>query len=596
MMVGTLEEIVDDNNSVTSTANDPESYILIMSFVDKDRIEPGCSVLLNHENQAVVDMLEDNTDPLVSVMKLDKALKEKESTELPLTQESTELPLTHHTGCVTIHYTPNFEVVSAPALFLLTTPSMSYLYEANDFDANGDFISTTDWLDLLPGGEGMPPNPLDDGSFPVSNAGSRQFPLFDKVNWDDPNLYTMPLTKDELLALTYDVAASNVQTNIPTYPELPPARTPSPQPFSPELLPACTPSPQHFVTSSHDEGSPGSTEAEVLDASRESLREANVSSWAARNPLRAIIHPQMPPPRLMDAQKASRKIKRDQKIERTKRLHDAVAEYLDAQKTNIEALSWAHYITPKQINNIIGNQTRYRTSRKSQLIHALVHAKAKEMNAGSQYSMAKLCKMVMTDPETKNLTKKQKEAYIAALEEHHERKVDSKRDDLQVCTGVYGTLFIIHSHINNTIQSAMHGTDNSEDFWEDVYEHPMADFLRQYKQWACTQNQNLNEHDSLEAIRKQVHKVILRGLNIVMNYSNYEMSIVETYGVHLVGWPDGVKFISPSNIGTIGDIHKLWDALKACTCYWTTLSPAEVKAHASELATRRSAGEVVQKP
>jgi len=84
--------------------------------------------------------------------------------------------------------------------------------------------------------------------------------------------------------------------------------------------------------------------------------------------------------------------------------------------------------------------------------------------------------------------------------------------------------------------------------------------------------------------------------NIVMNYNNYETSIIETYGVRLVGWPNGVKFTSPSNIGTVGDIRKLWDALKAHTCYWTSLSPAEVKAHASELATRRSAGEVVRKP
>jgi hypothetical protein len=81
--------------------------------------------------------------------------------------------------------------------------------------------------------------------------------------------------------------------------------------------------------------------------------------------------------------------------------------------------------------------------------------------------------------------------------------------------------------------------------------------------------------------------------NIMMNYSNYEMSVVEAYGVHLVGWPHSVKFINPSNIGTIGDIRKLQDALKARTCYWAVLSPAEVKAHASKLDTRCSAGEVV---
>lgn len=73
MAVGTLEEIIDDDHAIISTASGPESYVPIMSFVDKDRIEPGCSVLLHHKNQAVVGVLEDDTDPLVSVMKLEKA-------------------------------------------------------------------------------------------------------------------------------------------------------------------------------------------------------------------------------------------------------------------------------------------------------------------------------------------------------------------------------------------------------------------------------------------------------------------------------------------------------------------------------------------
>ncbi|KAG2342406.1 hypothetical protein BDR05DRAFT_886714 [Suillus weaverae] len=403
----------------------------------------------------------------------------------------------------------------------------------------------------------------------------------------------MPLTNDEIAALTKDIAA----TNIPTIPELPapPAHTPSPQ--------------------------PSPTEAEAPDTIiniPESLREANTSSWAARNPTRAIIRPRTPPPRLTDAQKASRKIKRDQKLERTKHLHDAVAEYLNAQKMKIEALSRAHHVTPKHINDIIGSQTHYRTSRKSQLINALVHAKAKEMNTGSRYSLAELREMVAADPETKSLTREEKEGYIAALEEHREKKVVSVRannlaaardvvattdrivkelDDLRVRTGVYGTLFVVRGHINDTIQSAMHGTDNSEDFWEDVYEHPMADFLRQYEQWACTQNQsNINVFYTCRP-RLTLFTVAVTGKKgIVMNYNNYETSVIETYGVRLVGWPHGVKFTSPSNIGTVGDIRKLRDALKARTCYWTVLSSAEVQAHVSELNTRRSAGEVVRKP
>lgn len=44
-----------------------------MSFVDKEQLEPGCAVLLNHKTHAVIGVLADDTDPMVSVMKLEKA-------------------------------------------------------------------------------------------------------------------------------------------------------------------------------------------------------------------------------------------------------------------------------------------------------------------------------------------------------------------------------------------------------------------------------------------------------------------------------------------------------------------------------------------
>ena len=41
MSVGTLEEIVDDNHAIVSSSVGPEYYVSIMSFVDKDQLEPG---------------------------------------------------------------------------------------------------------------------------------------------------------------------------------------------------------------------------------------------------------------------------------------------------------------------------------------------------------------------------------------------------------------------------------------------------------------------------------------------------------------------------------------------------------------------------
>lgn len=73
MAVGTLEEIIDDDHAIISTASGPEYYVSIMTFVDKDQLEPGCTVLLHHKNHAIIGVLQDDADPMVNVMKLDKA-------------------------------------------------------------------------------------------------------------------------------------------------------------------------------------------------------------------------------------------------------------------------------------------------------------------------------------------------------------------------------------------------------------------------------------------------------------------------------------------------------------------------------------------
>ena len=97
MAVGSLEEIIDDNHAIVSTSVGSEHYVSILSFVDKDSLEPGCTVLLNHKVthagwvlRSLADIktrhfysilirfmqllvfLGDDTDPMVTVMKLEK--------------------------------------------------------------------------------------------------------------------------------------------------------------------------------------------------------------------------------------------------------------------------------------------------------------------------------------------------------------------------------------------------------------------------------------------------------------------------------------------------------------------------------------------
>lgn len=73
MAIGNLEEIIDDDHAIVSSATGPEYYVSIMSFVDKDLLEPGCSVLLHNKSNAIVGVLADDVDPMVSTMKVDKA-------------------------------------------------------------------------------------------------------------------------------------------------------------------------------------------------------------------------------------------------------------------------------------------------------------------------------------------------------------------------------------------------------------------------------------------------------------------------------------------------------------------------------------------
>jgi len=101
MQVGTLEELIDENHAIISSGGLPDSYVPILSIVDRDQLEPGSKVLLHDHALAIVGLLQDEVDPLVSVMKVDKAPMESYADIGGLEQqimeikEAVELPLTH---------------------------------------------------------------------------------------------------------------------------------------------------------------------------------------------------------------------------------------------------------------------------------------------------------------------------------------------------------------------------------------------------------------------------------------------------------------------------------------------------------------------
>merc|ERR1712032_1739706 len=101
MSVGTLEEIIDDNHAIISSSVGPEYYVNILSSVNQDLLEPGCAVLLHNKTMSIVGILSDDTDPMISVMKVEKAPLESYADiggledQIQEIKEAVELPLIH---------------------------------------------------------------------------------------------------------------------------------------------------------------------------------------------------------------------------------------------------------------------------------------------------------------------------------------------------------------------------------------------------------------------------------------------------------------------------------------------------------------------
>jgi len=101
MHVADLEEVIDDTHGIVRLDGYTEFYVGIPSFVDRYQLEPGMNVLLHYKSYAIVGILEDDIDILVSTMKVDKESLETYvdigglEEQIQEIKEVIELPLTH---------------------------------------------------------------------------------------------------------------------------------------------------------------------------------------------------------------------------------------------------------------------------------------------------------------------------------------------------------------------------------------------------------------------------------------------------------------------------------------------------------------------
>ena len=51
--IGTLEEIIDENHGIVSISAGLEYYVPILSFVDKDQLEPNCTIIGHSKSNTI---------------------------------------------------------------------------------------------------------------------------------------------------------------------------------------------------------------------------------------------------------------------------------------------------------------------------------------------------------------------------------------------------------------------------------------------------------------------------------------------------------------------------------------------------------------
>ncbi|KAF8833760.1 hypothetical protein BDN67DRAFT_916317 [Paxillus ammoniavirescens] len=163
-------------------------------------------------------------------------------------------------------------------------------------------------------------------------------------------------------------------------------------------------------------------------------------------------------------------------------------------------------------------------------------------------------------------------------------------------------MWVTCGHSFDTHSATWCGADNTMDFWEDISKLQPHIVTKQFEMWACSQDQNLMQYKSLGNMQRDCMQLInssfrqLVGTKTQLNFSNFKSIIKLKHDINKKGWPEGVPFTSPYNVGNIELIRTLWDTLKKGDCYFYKMTPREHQEFEKELEVCHNAGEVTSAP
>ncbi|KAG6822718.1 hypothetical protein H0H92_012828, partial [Tricholoma furcatifolium] len=259
----------------------------------------------------------------------------------------------------------------------------------------------------------------------------------------------------------------------------------------------------------------------------------------------------------------------------------------------------------QKARNLLNNGFVNKQNRKVNTFNALVHSRGKELNEGrakgERLSLKEIRQIVQDEREDGKYNDVDIEELCEELQEAREVKTKGARSsnkaaaaDYNLTTqrierelanlhercGTTGFVFITRGHVHDTIIPGwIEAPQGSLKFLSEVLNITKVEFLAKFEQWACAQDRS----------------TIVGIANLTMYFEKYETNIVQKYGVHLRGWPKGLKRQSPYKITNMEDAQALHAALTSGECRWVKLTRGEKEARARKRKDQIESGEVVSK-
>ncbi|KAG2154121.1 uncharacterized protein EDB93DRAFT_1248328 [Suillus bovinus] len=105
-----------------------------------------------------------------------------------------------------------------------------------------------------------------------------------------------------------------------------------------------------------------------------------------------------------------------QKVEKRKKLDDAITSFVQDQSNRLHKLVVAHDVSDKQVKDILSLKPHYHRKCCVQLRNVFVHIKSKELNEGhpigDKYSLEQIQNIIDSDPAYKQLSAEEEQDYI----------------------------------------------------------------------------------------------------------------------------------------------------------------------------------------